>query len=389
MQTVTPLFLGGADPRAKPELRAPSFRGALRYWLRAALGGALGDDDAGLVGVRRAEAAVFGSTREEWGGASAVAVRIRGDPPPAREYARERALRDPATSRPKPTGRDYLWWSMAESGRPGTERYMLPKGFFPAGMSFSLELVPRPVQPDRAGELGQALQSATAALWSLANLGGIGSRSRRAAGSLCVQSPRAVDGLRFSLEGRTSKELALELGQGLQRVRALFTGLGNRAPGCPSSFDVLHPRTCRVWVLGVWRSSEEAVDAIGGQMRDFRSHREPDHREVARWLSGAAVDTVERAAFGLPLPFRYSGGLFGVVEGSSQEIDRRASPLWLKVSRTAAGGYAGVATLFYSRFLPEGERLAAVGRRTNPPSDYSLVERFISERFQAVEVEYV
>lgn len=45
LQTVTPLFLGGAGPRGAPELRAPSFRGALRYWLRAALGEAIGDND--------------------------------------------------------------------------------------------------------------------------------------------------------------------------------------------------------------------------------------------------------------------------------------------------------------------------------------------------------
>jgi len=38
LETVTPLFLGGADPRGAPELRPPAFRGAMRYWLRAALG---------------------------------------------------------------------------------------------------------------------------------------------------------------------------------------------------------------------------------------------------------------------------------------------------------------------------------------------------------------
>ena len=39
LETVTPPFLGGADPRGAPELRPPAFRGAMRYWLRAALGG--------------------------------------------------------------------------------------------------------------------------------------------------------------------------------------------------------------------------------------------------------------------------------------------------------------------------------------------------------------
>jgi CRISPR-associated protein Cmr1 len=36
LETVTPLFLGGA--LHQPELRPASVRGALRYWLRAALG---------------------------------------------------------------------------------------------------------------------------------------------------------------------------------------------------------------------------------------------------------------------------------------------------------------------------------------------------------------
>ncbi|MCX7683492.1 MAG: type III-B CRISPR module RAMP protein Cmr1 [Anaerolineae bacterium] len=37
LETVTPVFLGGADPCGAPELRPPAFRGALRYWLRAAI----------------------------------------------------------------------------------------------------------------------------------------------------------------------------------------------------------------------------------------------------------------------------------------------------------------------------------------------------------------
>lgn len=32
LETITPLFLGGTDPRGAPEIRPPSFRGALRYW---------------------------------------------------------------------------------------------------------------------------------------------------------------------------------------------------------------------------------------------------------------------------------------------------------------------------------------------------------------------
>ena len=37
LEAVTPLFLGGADPRGSPELRPASFRGVLRFWWRALL----------------------------------------------------------------------------------------------------------------------------------------------------------------------------------------------------------------------------------------------------------------------------------------------------------------------------------------------------------------
>lgn len=32
LKTVTPMFLGGAEPDKKAELRAPSIKGAMRFW---------------------------------------------------------------------------------------------------------------------------------------------------------------------------------------------------------------------------------------------------------------------------------------------------------------------------------------------------------------------
>jgi len=55
-------------------LRAPAFRGALRYWLRAALGGVIGDQN--MKGLHRLESAVFGSTK----GGSPIHLRLHGSP---------------------------------------------------------------------------------------------------------------------------------------------------------------------------------------------------------------------------------------------------------------------------------------------------------------------
>ena len=54
LQTITPLFLAGAE-QDSAELRAPSFRGAMRYWLRALVGSKYGTNKEGLKEVVAAE----------------------------------------------------------------------------------------------------------------------------------------------------------------------------------------------------------------------------------------------------------------------------------------------------------------------------------------------
>ncbi|MBS3947636.1 MAG: type III-B CRISPR module RAMP protein Cmr1 [Dethiobacter sp.] len=66
-EVLTPMFLGSADSGGEPELRAPSVRGALRYWLRALAGGIRWADDinvreTNLEKVKQEERTLFGST---------------------------------------------------------------------------------------------------------------------------------------------------------------------------------------------------------------------------------------------------------------------------------------------------------------------------------------
>ncbi len=75
LETITPLFLAGADPRGEPELRPPAFRGAMRYWWRAAMGGTIGDNKDEL---QKLESQVFGNTDH----GSPIAVRISSQSKP-------------------------------------------------------------------------------------------------------------------------------------------------------------------------------------------------------------------------------------------------------------------------------------------------------------------
>jgi CRISPR-associated protein Cmr1 len=71
VRTLTPLFLAGANMEGA-EMRAPSLRGLLRYWLRALVGGLVGTDRQGLESLWWIESAVFGNV----GTASAITVQV-------------------------------------------------------------------------------------------------------------------------------------------------------------------------------------------------------------------------------------------------------------------------------------------------------------------------
>ncbi len=177
LRTVTPLFLAGAD-QERAELRAPTFRGLMRYWYRA-LAGANG---RALSQVMEAETSVFGATDK----GSAVSIRVSDPSLAAQRFKKE------SYSRENISGKDYLLWSMAASGKG--DRYKPDRLFFPPDTTFRVTLTCR-------DDNNEKLQRAIAAFWLLTHLGAIGSRSRRCAGSMTasiINENTAVDS-RFSI----------------------------------------------------------------------------------------------------------------------------------------------------------------------------------------------
>jgi CRISPR-associated protein Cmr1 len=378
---LTPLFLGGAEPRVRPELRAPSIRGAMRYWYRAILGGsallASISDDERLNTLKKLESDVFGTTEK----GSAVAVLVHADPQPEIEtFRKDRAIRTPEGDF-LPTGKDYLLWSMAASGRPGTPRYQPDREYIKPGTRFRIRLQARTAQAD------DALAKASAALWLLANLGGLGSRANRGAGSLEIERAGSIYGLTFE-RCRTINELQRYLSSGIRQCLSLVSGVETwRTFSEAPEYDVLAPGVAEVWIVSSsqqgWETAQEALNGIGGKLRDYRSHRSSlghaDHDEVLAWLeSNRPTPQIRRAAFGLPIPFRYSeGGPSDVIV--PEQGDRRVSPLRIRITRLATDRYVGMLTLFKSRFLEEGRQLQLQTRRWKapPPTNYEVIQGFI------------
>ncbi|MEJ5376845.1 MAG: type III-B CRISPR module RAMP protein Cmr1 [bacterium] len=376
-EVLTPLFLGGAETRGHPEVRAPSIRGALRYWYRVVVGGStlLASEDAAKL--KEIEGDVFGTTEK----GSAVVVLVRSGQPPAIEtFRKDRAIRTPEGDF-LPTGKDYLLWSMAASGRPGTSRYQPDREFIRPGARFIIRLQPRTPQGENA------LVKAAAALWLLANLGGLGSRANRGAGSLEVERTDPVSKLAFKRCSSIS-ELQAYLSTGIRHCLSLVSGAETwREFTDVPEYDVLAPTAAEIWIVSSspdgWETPWEALEGIGAKLRDYRSHRSSlgraDHDAILAWLeAGGSPPQIQRAVFGLPIPFRYSeGGPSDVI--IPEQGDRRASPLRIRITRLATGRYVGVLTLFKSQFLKADRELQLQTRKWKapPPPDYRVIQDFI------------
>jgi CRISPR-associated protein Cmr1 len=362
IETVTPLFVGGSNPREQPEIRAASFRGALRFWLRALLGGVLGDRPDKIF---QYESQVFGSTDHT----SPVVVRVSHQNLPSICYSELTQSR---------AGIAYLFFG-ARQTRSEPERKAIASD---SKFSCTFHL--------RAGAQNpKALRAVAAALWLLTNLGGLGMRARRGGGGLRVVSTDWSDPSLPSLifQARTPEQLQSALKHGLHRLRewAVEAFEGSLSPTFETqpAFDVLHPGWCSIAVVNRefddWKG---ALDAFGQTMQRFRSRYEPDYTNVKAVLqSGNRLKPVQRAAFGLPIVF-YFGSLNGeraTLEG--EEHERRASPLLVRVTKLANGKCVLVLTRFRSPLLPAGERLQLRHRnrqiRTDQPND-TLLEDFLS-----------
>lgn len=325
VQTITPLFLAGAD-QATAELRAPSFRGEMRYWLRALVGGLVGTGDDGLKKVREAETEVFGATDR----GSGVQVRVSGQPTKLEEFRRESRGRDV-------TGKDYLLWSLERFGDKPRRRG------FPQNYTFQVTLSSHSTDdtPFKRG---------IAAFWLLTHLGGIGSRSRRCAGSLQATGDTVT--IPFDIP-QTAQALQDQLTRGIQAARRLYEH--QPVPLRDATFDALSPATCRIWILRngerPWPNADVAMRDIGASLQAYRGSINPIQR---------------RKIFGLPL--------MGV-----DNKNRRSSPLLLRITKLQGEQYVGVAMLFKTKVETRTDHFST--------ADYALIDRWVTKDFsKALEV---
>ena len=319
---VTPMFIGDAEQKASG-ISPTSVKGALRFWWRALNWGRVyrsaeqSESDA-LQRLHEEESALFGSSAENGKRASFVlrldttAVNIsRGTDWPS-------GKQNDASS--------YLGLGLWQMGQQAQREYIKE------GQQFTVSLL---VDNDVSGFQMKALKTALK-LWGL--VGGLGSRSRRAFGSIAIES---LDQQRFAFASVDTY------------VDELTSVLGH------SDFDNIElppfsaiGKTTQVGVGAVLFDHSRAAHAgLGYAFKEYRGQP-------------SSLRGPKKRVFGMP----YSGG-------GREELDaRRASPLFMHVH--PVGKHFVATSLFLPSVFHSEPSLEKV--------DFSLASGFLKAIPQAV-----
>lgn len=276
IRLVTPAFIAGADQQP-PEIRAPSIRGCLRWWLRLGARAA----GASLEQIEREEDEMFGSTER----GQRLILRVRDVIPGRKEELSYQAF-----------GFDhkYLWFPL----RPERDSAAaIARQAVAVGTTFRLEAIAPPAVRDSAEALARL--DVVVRRWVL--LGGIGMRSRRGAGSLWFE--RLPGGARLP-SGKTE----------IERLLA-----SAREPSLKSAVDLrLSPRPFPSW--------RKALEDVGNHYRGQRQRVRTEQGRKALPVLGWPI-------------MKFPGGDRLVVDGEDRggRGERMASPVMLKIVPDGAG----------------------------------------------------
>ena len=318
VEVVTPVFSsagaqGAPHLHTPPEIRVPSLRGGMRFWLRAMAARYVGDDPHLL---RKVENRVLGSTEHS----SPISLRISGDPQPASQDLSKDMSED------EQTWIGYLLGqAFTKKGKPHTKAYV------PPGQEFQIKI--RRQQGD-----DDAVACALAALWLNITYGGVGARVRRGFGRLRITGADITlpvwdsetirtPALDHYLEAGRTGHIGLDMGLPQESVGALHRVCARASGQTPEAFEPSGPeKTSTLSVLGEGHTIaglsaplsasgwHQALARAGKELRYFRAQEDRKHSENPRgphiktkgWedVIGGTSREMPRAALGLPVVYK-------------------------------------------------------------------------------------
>ncbi|BCS82310.1 type III-B CRISPR module RAMP protein Cmr1 [Anaerocellum diazotrophicum] len=352
-EVVTPLFMGGSEPN-KLELRSQSFNGLFRYWFR--IGGGNLEDEKRIFG--------FGGNNARKGLVQIIVVE---------KFSNINFYQNTQTAQAElKKGFIYLSNFLERTGRKDS--------FFPIGKQFKLIFRFSPLATE------DDIKKFFCSVWLAVNLGNFGVRSRRGFGSVKITKIEGVDSVFDFLKFTPQPSLKDWLNNNLNVIKSTLFSKERECIPClfNNSVEIYYLKkdnlenSYKKWVTKIYENKKcnkyipnletsdfqldnplKALSFMGCLLMGFRSYYLPDYENLIfaiRNPSFAANNgiIIERAVFGLPLPFRVgeSNYFVNAYDNKKNTNSRRASPLWFKILLNSLNSVECLFIVMKSDFLP-------------------------------------
>lgn len=302
------MFIGGAHQNDDPEIRAPSIKGALRFWWRASQWGeclkqSQEDTHQALKLLHQQESILFGAAnRDDKCGQGLFQLKLKAIATQGTENA---------WPKNNDAGAGFLGYGLDGTRKKPEHRTAIKQGHFTVCLGIRSKASDEQIQ-----QLKHALT-----IWGL--LGGLGSRARRGFGSIAIQTLNDR-----TLNKQTSDEQTFKFSSSDGYFAAIKTVIANiqLAPEMPI-YTALN-EAIAIAKAGQAQDPRRLMDRLGGQYREARKQ---------------AGKGMAKLPFGLPL----SGN-----RGESDEKNRRGSPLLMHI-HPIANEYIALVTFIPAHFHPD------------------------------------
>lgn len=295
--------MGNANPN-DCELRAPSIKGAMRFWWRAMHG------NMPIDKLREKEEEIFGGTEK---GRSKVIVRVDSSRLKISKSSYKEEIWDNIKKAPKAgkEGEAYLFYSLLMQHE---RRYY--NGIFQITLSSASK---------------KDLLECSDAFFLLSFFGGVGSRSRRGGGNFYIK--KVTDNQRL-----LSQDYFIENDKDLKIYITNFLKIISNKYNIKSSTKT--PDFCNLSNCKIYLIENKDLNFIGIEFKNFRDRKpKSDYNGIKTFLqNGEVPQSFKKAIFGLPLSYRY-GSIYdrknapsALIEAISGKdvIDRSASSLFFR-----------------------------------------------------------
>jgi CRISPR/Cas system CMR-associated protein Cmr1 (group 7 of RAMP superfamily) len=212
---------------------------------------------------------------------------------------------------------------------------------------------------------------------------GLGARSRRLAGAVSLRAQTPAPPFQ-GIPAPGAEDLAHWLKDLLSRALPNPSARRHHAPAeyCVARSDVFRAGVLKQ-TFGTW---EEAADTVGRAYARFRqfdppgstTRRQPDYGVARAAITGSVVAagaTIRRAAFGLPIGFRFKSLPGKGIQATPANGDRRGSPLFLTLERLKGHQLAVVWSIFQSQVTADHK--IKIGHLEMPAPDFSLIDEML------------